>query len=61
MYSAIMINEPETFNKKVLAKQKNLSINDLQRIKGMTDLLLQTRKILTKTPIDDELKLKTLI
>jgi hypothetical protein len=61
LFFASMINEPDTANKKILARQKNLSINDLTRIKGLTDALVNCRKTLIKTPIDDDNKLKALL
>lgn len=61
LFCASMINEPDTANKKILARHKNLSINDLTRIKGLTDAIINCRKTLTKTPIDDDNKLKALL
>lgn len=53
LFSAAMINEPDSVNKKILARQKNLTAADLTRIKGLTNSLVNCRKTLIKTPIDD--------
>lgn len=61
LFSAAMINEPESANKKIISRQKSLTATDLTRIKGLTDSLVNCRKTLIKTPIDDENKLKILL
>jgi hypothetical protein len=56
-----LINEPETNNKKILSKEKNLTFSDLSKIKNITELIVQCKKSLIKTPIDDENKLKSIL
>jgi hypothetical protein len=60
LYCACMINDSDS-SKKVIAKQRSLSANDLNRIKSLNEVLVHCRKTLIKTPIDDEQKLKTLL
>ena len=61
VFSACLINEPETNNKKILSKEKNLTFSDLSKIKNITELIVQCKKSLIKTPIDDENKLKSIL
>ena len=61
IFSACLINEPESNNKKILAKEKKLTFGDLSKYKHITELIVQCKKSLIKTPIDDESKLKAIL
>lgn len=60
-YFACMINEPETNGKKIIANSKLVPFSELVKYKHLNELMVQCKKTLIKTPIEDQKKLKSLI